>query len=114
MNESLTKFQNYVETGLPNNLRVQSTSMTTFPPYLFYLGLSSCKVKEFPQFLRNTKNIYHLDLSNNHIDREIPHWVGRSSVSYLNLSYNRLTGGLEQLHWSSIQYLDLQSNMLNG
>ncbi|XP_074334047.1 receptor-like protein 7 [Apium graveolens] len=97
-----------------NSLSVRGTAMSTLPPRLHHLGLSSCKLKEFPHFSRDAEILLeYVDLSNNDIDGEIPYWVGSVSL-YLNLSQNMLTGGLEHLPWNNIQYLDLHSNKLNG
>ncbi|WOG85889.1 hypothetical protein DCAR_0105082 [Daucus carota subsp. sativus] len=98
-----------------NSLSVTSTSMATLPPTLNYLDLSSCNMKEFPHFSRDANiSLVFVDLSNNKIEGEIPHWIGLLGMSYLNLSHNKLIGGLEQLPWSHIEYLDLQYNKLNG
>ncbi|WOG85894.1 hypothetical protein DCAR_0105087 [Daucus carota subsp. sativus] len=98
-----------------NSLSVTSTISGTLPPTLIYLGLSSCNMKEFPRFSTDA-NIFldSIDLSNNKIEGEIPHWIGSLGLSYLNLSHNKLIGGLEQLPWGYINYLDLQDNKLNG
>ncbi|KAL1834851.1 hypothetical protein ACET3Z_004502 [Daucus carota] len=103
-----------------NNLLVRSTIITTLPPKLSYLGLSSCNMKEFPHFSRDANiSLDSIDLSNNKIEGEIPHWIGSLGrysdyPSYLNISHNRLIGGLEQLPWGYVTYLDLQYNKLNG
>ncbi|KAL1825478.1 hypothetical protein ACET3Z_012256 [Daucus carota] len=49
--------------------------MTTLLPRITTLSLSSCKIKEFPEFVR-IENLQYLDLSNNQIGGEIPHWNG--------------------------------------
>ncbi|XP_074333177.1 receptor-like protein 6 [Apium graveolens] len=111
--------------GLSHNhfLSVRSTSMSPLPPTLSTLGLSSCNMKEFPHFSKDAEiSLDYVDLSNNDIEGEIPDWIGSvgsvrsvySVTSYLNISHNRLTGGLEQLPWNSIKLLDLQHNELNG
>ncbi|WOG85891.1 hypothetical protein DCAR_0105084 [Daucus carota subsp. sativus] len=102
-----------------NSLSVRSTIMATLPPNLYSLGLSSCNMKEFPHFSRDANiSLNLIDLSNNKIEGEIPHWIGSVGdfygIPYLNLSHNKLIGGLEQLPWGYIQYLDLQDNKLNG
>lgn len=52
-------------------------------------------MKEFLHFSRDAEiSLGYVDLSNNEIDGEIPHWVGSVNY-YLNISYNRLTSGLE-------------------
>ncbi|KAK1352904.1 Serine/threonine-protein kinase bri1 [Heracleum sosnowskyi] len=95
-----------------NSLSVRNTSMVTLSRELSTLRLSSCNMKEFPRFSTGI-SLEFLDLSNNEIDGEIPHWIG-SVNSYVDLSQNMLSGGLEQLPWNSIHYLDLHSNMLSG
>ncbi|XVF77260.1 hypothetical protein PTKIN_Ptkin14bG0029000 [Pterospermum kingtungense] len=84
-------------------------------PNLQILYLSSCNVIEFPQFLRGSKSLQSLDLSNNRIYGRIPKWTGNNSLlSYLNLSYNFLTDVDQQLPWKEIQVLDLSSNLIHG
>ncbi|XVF77250.1 hypothetical protein PTKIN_Ptkin14bG0028000 [Pterospermum kingtungense] len=83
-------------------------------PNLHYLYLSSCNVNEFPKFLRGSKSLYYLDLSNNRIHGKIPKWLGKISLSYLNLSHNFLTDIDQQLLWKEIQVLDLSSNLIHG
>ncbi|KAH7849739.1 hypothetical protein Vadar_022339 [Vaccinium darrowii] len=87
----------------------------TFPNLrLFYM--SSCNVEEFPGFLRTSENLEALDLSNNRIHGQIPNWVtfvGKYSLSYLNLSRNFLTN-IKQLPWEHLATLDLRSNLLQG
>ncbi|OMO57837.1 hypothetical protein COLO4_35039 [Corchorus olitorius] len=85
-------------------------------PNLRYLGLASCKVTEFPPFLKASKGLESLDLSNNRIQGKIPKWmwdVGKDSLTYLNLSHNSLTQ-VEHLPWTGIEALDLSSNVIHG
>ncbi|KAK6270375.1 hypothetical protein POUND7_007480 [Theobroma cacao] len=79
-------------------------------PNLQSLDMSSCNVNQFPQFLRGSKALEWLDLSNNRIYGKIPKWmwdVGKDSLFYLNLSHNSMTE-LEQLPWKNIRILDLK------
>ncbi|MED6218221.1 hypothetical protein PIB30_024860 [Stylosanthes scabra] len=86
-------------------------------PIMKYLLLASCKLGEFPGFLRNQSQLHGLDLSNNQIHGTIPSWIWRfESLVYLNLSNNFLTsleGPLENLN-SNLYILDLHSNQLHG
>ncbi|XP_028111088.1 receptor-like protein 6 [Camellia sinensis] len=80
------------------------------------IGLASCNLSEFPNFLREQANLYSLDLSNNKIQGEVPKWlfnVGKDSLISLNLSHNFLTS-LECLPWKNLQFIDLHSNLLQG
>ncbi|KAL1825497.1 hypothetical protein ACET3Z_012275 [Daucus carota] len=84
------------------------------PPQIQTLGLSSCKIKEFTHFFGTAENLRYLDLSNNQIYGEIPQGIGKAKFYNLDLSENFLTGGIENLPWAFLDYLNLQSNMLNG
>ncbi|KAG7965130.1 hypothetical protein I3843_09G208500 [Carya illinoinensis] len=73
------------------------------------------QLKNFPDFLRNQSNLYHLDLSNNQIHGEIPSWIWILTLNYLDLSHNyfvTLQGPLTNA--SRIYSLYLQSNQLQG
>ncbi|XP_049405472.1 receptor-like protein 6 [Solanum stenotomum] len=56
-----------------NNITVDEGIQITFPS-LEYLWLSSCELKDFPNFLRNVKTLRILDISNNKIRGQIPNW----------------------------------------
>ncbi|KAF8391106.1 hypothetical protein HHK36_023407 [Tetracentron sinense] len=92
---------------------------STFPKFQG-LGLSSCNISEFPDFLKNQNELEWLDLSNNKIHGQIPKWmwnIGKETLNGMNLSYNFLQGLDEPpaiLPWGGLQYLDLQSNQLQG
>ncbi|KAJ4725237.1 Receptor-like protein [Melia azedarach] len=81
------------------------------------LAISDCNLSEFPDILRNQTKLQILDISGNKIHGRIPNWfleVGRDSLSYLNLSHNFLTGGIENIPPNNLQDLDLRSNLLQG
>ncbi|XP_054820659.1 receptor-like protein 7 [Prosopis cineraria] len=103
-----------------NNLLVDATlaelNLSSFPK-LNNVMLASCKLKEFPSFLRNLTNLLYLDLSNNQIQGTIPNWIWRFDFMYfLNLSNNFLTDleGPFQNISSNLFLLDLHSNQLKG
>ncbi|KAL7614573.1 hypothetical protein Lser_V15G08978 [Lactuca serriola] len=80
------------------------------------LGLAFCKLTLFPESLRTMKNLTYLDLSNNDIHGRIPDWagkIGENGLYYLDLSYNSITG-LPQFQWDGMEYLNLQSNQIQG
>ena len=58
-------------------------------------------------------NIETLDLSQNNISGMFSWNVGKDTLSYLNLSYNFISG-FEMLPWSSMRFLDLHFNLLQG
>ncbi|GMH28677.1 hypothetical protein Nepgr_030520 [Nepenthes gracilis] len=117
------KLKNLTHLNLSHNgLSVLTKSSSTISsnvaacPRLEILRCSSCNITEFPDFLRTLENLIDLDLSNNKIHGDIPKWakdIGKDSLSYLNLSGNFLTGGLD-LQWTNLQFIDLHSNMFEG
>ncbi|XP_027172797.1 receptor-like protein 7 [Coffea eugenioides] len=87
-------------------------------PDFTQLKLSSCQIKEFPEFLRNSESLGFLDLSNNMIHGEVPSWFMSKTLDQLlslNLSHNFLAGTIDQLPITpSLEYLDVSSNSLQG
>ncbi|KAI8570861.1 hypothetical protein RHMOL_Rhmol01G0070500 [Rhododendron molle] len=116
-----------VDLQVLNNLEELSVSNTNLSvvagsnvnntlPNLKKLFMSSCNIEVFPYFLRASKNLEELDLSQNKIHGQIPNWVGfvgKASLVNLNLSHNFLTG-IKQLPWEKLDILDLRSNLLQG
>jgi Leucine-rich repeat (LRR) protein len=92
-----------------------NSSLSSFPQ-ITTLKLASCKLKFFPDFLRNQPKLTYLDLSDNKIYGDIPNWLWKlSNLLYLNLSFNNLVtleGPLSNLPLLSV--LDLRSNQLQG
>ncbi|XP_024178927.1 receptor-like protein 7 [Rosa chinensis] len=104
-----------------NKLNVKiKTGFTAIPPKLQVLGLGSCNLTEFPEFLKYAGELMELDLSDNNLHGQIPKWMWDSAsanLSYLNLSHNHLTGFEENpviIPWPRLISLDLSSNMLRG
>ncbi|XP_059429281.1 receptor-like protein 7 [Corylus avellana] len=104
-----------------NNLLVEfngfNISLTSFPQFS-YLGLASCKLKVFPDFLRNQLSLQFLDLSNNQIYGEIPASISQSlaTTNFLFLSSNKLNGSIPRsiCNATYLQLLDLSNNSLSG
>ncbi|KAJ0449660.1 putative leucine-rich repeat domain superfamily [Helianthus annuus] len=102
-----------------NNLSIitaDNISLVSNLPKLSSLKLASCKLHKFPN-LRNQLRLKNLDLSSNTIEGMIPAWiwgVGNGSLSYMNLSHNRLTGLQEPYNFPNLNVLDLHSNHLSG
>ncbi|XP_050289794.1 receptor-like protein 53 [Quercus robur] len=103
-----------------NNLLVSKENINSTHHKFLDLYLSSCNLREFPDFLKAQNKLQNLDLSNNSIEGKIPKWfcnVGKGTLQNLNLSFNLLSGfeqPLKVLPWKFIYYLDLRSNMLQG
>ncbi|EOY13846.1 Receptor like protein 27 [Theobroma cacao] len=114
-----SKVQNLQNLDLSNNnlyFNSNHASADYTLPNLQSLYMSSCNVNQFPQFLRGSKVLRYLDLSNNRIHDKIPKWmwdVGKDSLEYLNLSHNSMTEA-GQLPWKNIIILDLSSNLIQG
>ncbi|CAL5443190.1 unnamed protein product [Camellia sinensis] len=100
-----------------NTLSVSTISnINNTLPKLRIFYMTSCKIKEFPDFFKALENVEQLDISNNKIRGKIPKWVGvigKASLSYLNLSHNFLIG-INQFPWKNLYTLDLHSNLIQG
>ncbi|GJR40313.1 leucine-rich repeat-containing protein [Tanacetum coccineum] len=75
------------------------------------------RLKVFPNSFRAMKQLERLDLSNNEIHGQIPHWAGEiggtDGLRYLNLSHNFITG-LPQFKCYGLYQLYLRSNLIQG
>ncbi|KAJ9678805.1 hypothetical protein PVL29_020871 [Vitis rotundifolia] len=118
----LLKLKNLTSFQLSGNrLSVLSYTKTnvTFPKFKI-LGLSSCNLTEFPDFLRNQDQLEVLYLANNKIHGPIPKWIwniSQENLEALQLSGNLLTGFDQHpvvLPWSRLRSLKLDFNMLQG
>jgi Leucine-rich repeat (LRR) protein len=104
-----------------NNLTLQTKAISNDTvPHFNTLGLSSCNLQKFPDFIRNQNKLSVLELEGNYLQGLIPKWLYNTSVEtlvLLSLSDNFLTG-FEQsqvvLPWSSLKMLELQRNQLQG
>ncbi|XP_024022132.1 receptor-like protein 9DC3 [Morus notabilis] len=86
------------------------------PNTLQYLYLSSCSITEFPYSLRSLENLVLLDLSYNRIGGGVPQWlwnVGKDSLYSLDVSYNLLTH-IGKIPWKMVEHIDFSSNRLQG
>ncbi|EOY19597.1 Receptor like protein 6, putative [Theobroma cacao] len=104
-----------------NNLSLLNTvGINATAPKLKLLGLASCNLSEFPDFLRSQDELEFLELAGNNIHGQIPKWflrVGKETLWYLNLGFNFLTRFEELpavLPWTSLELFKLKSNMFQG
>ncbi|KAJ9678799.1 hypothetical protein PVL29_020865 [Vitis rotundifolia] len=118
----LLKLKNLISFQLSDNklsLLGYTRTNVTLPKFKI-LGLSSCNLTEFPDFLRNQDELEVLFLSRNKIHGLIPKWMWNTSQENLEalfLSGNLLTGFDQHpvvLPWSRLSILQLDSNMLQG
>ncbi|KAK3032829.1 hypothetical protein RJ639_037006 [Escallonia herrerae] len=97
----------------------ESKSSLSSLPNTYILKLASCKLQSFPN-MRNNSRLFHLDLSDNQIGGEIPNWLWElgnadtGTLSYLNVSHNRLVSLQEPYVVPDLTVLDLHSNQLQG
>ncbi|CAL5210890.1 unnamed protein product [Lathyrus oleraceus] len=86
-------------------------------PKFRYLSLASCNLNILPNLLINQSTLFHLDLSNNKIQGEIPNWIWKlQDLIFLNFSHNFITSleGPFQSLISKLEVLDLHNNKLQG
>ncbi|KAL1542446.1 receptor-like protein 35 [Salvia divinorum] len=78
------------------------------------LSLASCNLSKFPDFIKHL-DLKALNLANNQIAGEIPSWVWRTQLEYLDLSFNLLTDMQKPYHIPAcLLSLSLKSNQLKG
>ncbi|TXG63587.1 hypothetical protein EZV62_010581 [Acer yangbiense] len=104
-----------------NNLSVlmNNTVANTNSKKFYTIGLRSCNLSNFPNFLRNQDLLRVLDLSSNSITGKIPGWFLNDSVPhliYLNLSHNLFTEFDQQpnVRPPYLITLDVRYNKLEG
>ncbi|KAG5382458.1 hypothetical protein IGI04_033928 [Brassica rapa subsp. trilocularis] len=99
------------------------TSDSDFSSNFQYLYLSDCNITEFPEFIRDQRNLRFLYLSNNNIKGQVPDWLWRlQELQILDLSHNSQSGfdgSLKAVPGSHIEklnlnYLDLSNNNIKG
>ncbi|KAL7250016.1 hypothetical protein ACSBR1_012083 [Camellia fascicularis] len=116
------KLQNLTQLELSyNKLTAFTKNITnaTLPKFII-LGLESCNMKEFPNFLQFQVELRWLLFADNKIQGEIPTWFWnntKESMEVVGLSNNFLTvfeQHLDVIPWRSLIYVDLSFNRLQG
>ncbi|GMP53489.1 hypothetical protein CsSME_00018936 [Camellia sinensis var. sinensis] len=104
-----------------NKLTVLSKNSTnTTLPKIIALGLVSCNLREFPDFLRFQDELRIVFLGDNNIHGQIPTWfcnTSKETMEVLALPYNFLTGfeqHLDVIPWQSLKVLELSFNRMQG
>ncbi|KAL3738741.1 hypothetical protein ACJRO7_020156 [Eucalyptus globulus] len=102
--------------GFNNISLVSKTEMNATLPKLFMLGLHSCNLHEFPEFLGYLSRLIWVNLSNNKIRGSIPTWMwngSKDTLEWIDLSHNFLTCYSQiNLPLPKLIYLDISSNQL--
>ena len=104
-----------------NNLSlvIDPSTNSTFQNFRI-LGLVSCNLCDFPEFLQNQDQLEVLELSLNNIHGHIPKWISNMSkdtLKVLEIFDNLLTGFdhiPDALIWTNLQILILPNNKLQG
>lgn len=89
---------------------------STFSP-LGRLEMRSCNVSRFPKFLKLLDGLWFLDLSGNKIEGQVPNWIWKSTIQYVNISHNSLVSMeefLPNVSLNLLETLDLRGNLLQG
>ncbi|KAL7249440.1 hypothetical protein ACSBR1_011601 [Camellia fascicularis] len=87
------KYQSYLDLSHNGLLLSINNSVNSTMPKFYTIGLASCNLSVFPNFLRVQAELLSLDLSNNKIGGEDLKW---------------------KLPWQTLQFIDLHSNLLHG
>ncbi|XP_039173494.1 receptor-like protein 7 [Eucalyptus grandis] len=86
----------------------------------YALGLGSCNLNGFPEFLQDQDDLFFLDLSYNNISGQVPEWfldVSTTNLRHLNLSGNFLSSFAQDpiiFKWEQLVVIDLRFNKLQG
>ncbi|XP_037451225.1 receptor-like protein EIX1 [Triticum dicoccoides] len=107
------------ELRLSDNSIAITVSPTWVPPFsLGTIGLRSCQLgPKFPMWLRWQTHVASLDISNTSINDIIPDWFWTvaSSVAFLNIRNNQITGVLPStMEFMRATSMDFSSNQLGG
>uniref|UniRef100_A0ACD5TBG6 Uncharacterized protein n=1 Tax=Avena sativa TaxID=4498 RepID=A0ACD5TBG6_AVESA len=104
---------------LSDNSITITASSTWVPPFsLALIHLGSCQLgPKFPTWLRWQTQVFSLDISNTSITDMVPDWfwIAASSVQFLNIRNNQITGVLPlTMEFMSGEEVDFSSNKLTG
>ncbi|XP_062113843.1 receptor-like protein EIX2 [Humulus lupulus] len=106
---------------LSSNKHLQfNVSSDWIPPFtLQKLGLRSCELgTQFPKWLKTQNSLWQIDISSSGISQSIPKWFWNltTSLSFVNVSNNQISGAIEEFHPSEMRFddVDLSSNLFHG
>ncbi|WOH06710.1 hypothetical protein DCAR_0626138 [Daucus carota subsp. sativus] len=116
----LSNLSNLKVLHLAYNSLTLEFSTNWFPPFqLDVIRLAYCRLGiHFPTWIRTQNNYSELDISYAAISDKVPNWFWDLSprLTYLNLSYNHLSGSVPDLSSKLVSYssLDFNSNQFVG
>ncbi|KAM3296800.1 hypothetical protein ACQJBY_038910 [Aegilops geniculata] len=115
----LSRLDMLEELTLSDNSIAMTVSPTWVPTFsLSFIQLRSCQLgPKFPTWLQWQTLVYSLDISNTSINDIVPDWfwTAASSVEYLNIRNNQITGVLPStMEFMSAVAMDFSSNQLRG
>ncbi|XP_037455346.1 receptor-like protein EIX1 [Triticum dicoccoides] len=115
----LSRLEMLEELVLSDNSIAIAVSPTWVPPFsLTTVNLRSCQLgPKFPTWLRWQTQVTSLDISNTSINDIIPDWfwTTASSVYFLNIQNNQITGFLPStMEFLRARQMDFSSNQLGG
>ncbi|XP_034203704.1 receptor-like protein 6 [Prunus dulcis] len=97
-------------------LLIESRTMNVTIPQFRSLGLGSCNLRGFPDFLRYQENLQWLGLHGNKIRGQVPKWIWNAStetLKYIDMSSNMLFGELP-IPSPNVEYYQISNNLLTG
>uniref|UniRef100_A0ACD5Z895 Uncharacterized protein n=1 Tax=Avena sativa TaxID=4498 RepID=A0ACD5Z895_AVESA len=117
--DHLSRLDMLEELRLSDNSIAITVSHTWVPPFsLKMIHLRSCQLgPKFPRWLRWQTQAVSLDISNTSISDMVPgwFWIAASSVEFLNIRNNQITGVLPStLEFMRAISMDFSSNQLGG
>ncbi|XVF79489.1 hypothetical protein PTKIN_Ptkin14bG0226900 [Pterospermum kingtungense] len=117
--DMFSKLQNLTQLDLSSNtLSLNSNNRVNYVlPNLEHLNLKSCNISEFPGFLRGSKVLKTLVLSNNQLTEDISEICNMKVLEILDLSHNNLNGIIPQCIGSfskSLSSISLKMNKFHG
>uniref|UniRef100_A0A8R7QMR7 Leucine-rich repeat-containing N-terminal plant-type domain-containing protein n=1 Tax=Triticum urartu TaxID=4572 RepID=A0A8R7QMR7_TRIUA len=115
----LSRLDMLKELTLSDNSIAITVSPTWVPPFsLNWIGLRSCQLgPRFPTWLQWQTHVVSLDVSNTSINDMVPDWfwIAASSVVFLNIRNNQITGVLPStMEFMRAEAMDFSSNQLGG
>ncbi|KAF8085576.1 hypothetical protein N665_0663s0020 [Sinapis alba] len=101
--------------GFERSTKLEQSSFSK-PSMQYLVGSNNNFTGKIPSFICDMRSLITLDLSSNNLNGSIPHCMGnlKSTLSFLNLRQNQLSGDLPNNTFSRLRSLDVGHNQLTG